>query len=86
MKSIRKAVPTDAKKAVPLIIDAIGDIAERMTGENEPLEIEKDYVIYLDVMIIHILIYIRILRKSTDNVAGQWSCIPERLHFNSIKI
>jgi len=41
MSVIRKAVPFDAEKVVPLIIDAIGDIAERMTGENEPLEIEQ---------------------------------------------
>ena len=41
MVDIRQAVPTDAEKAVPLIIDAIGDIAERMTGEVEPLEIEQ---------------------------------------------
>jgi ribosomal protein S18 acetylase RimI-like enzyme len=41
MANIRKAVQTDAEKAVPLVIDAIGDIAMRMTGENEPLAIEK---------------------------------------------
>ena len=41
MVVIRKAVPSDAEKAVPLVIDAIGDIAERMTGENEPLAIEQ---------------------------------------------
>jgi ribosomal protein S18 acetylase RimI-like enzyme len=32
---IRPAQPTDADKAVPLIIDAIGDIANRLTGETE---------------------------------------------------
>ncbi|WP_172372741.1 GNAT family N-acetyltransferase [Sporosarcina jiandibaonis] len=41
MTVIRKSVPSDAEKAVPLIIDAIGDIAKRMTGENEPLEIKE---------------------------------------------
>ena len=29
------------KKLFHLVIDAIGDIAERMTGENEPLKIEQ---------------------------------------------
>lgn len=33
--TIRQAQPTDAKNAAPLIIDAIGDIAKRMTGETE---------------------------------------------------
>ncbi|WP_347177936.1 hypothetical protein [Sporosarcina thermotolerans] len=32
---IRPAQPTDADKAVPLIIDAIGDIANRLTGATE---------------------------------------------------
>ena len=41
MVVIRQAVPTDAEKVIPLIIDAIGDIAERVTGEKEPLEIEQ---------------------------------------------
>jgi ribosomal protein S18 acetylase RimI-like enzyme len=33
--TIRQARPADAKNAAPLIIDAIGDIAKRMTGETE---------------------------------------------------
>ena len=32
---IRRAYPSDAENVAPLIIDAIGDIAERMTGEIE---------------------------------------------------
>lgn len=32
---IRKARPEDAEIAIPLIIDAIGDIAEQMTGEKD---------------------------------------------------
>lgn len=32
---IRKARPEDAEIAVPLIIDAIGDIAQQMTGEKD---------------------------------------------------
>lgn len=32
---IRPAQPADANNAVPLIIDAIGDIANRLTGETE---------------------------------------------------
>lgn len=39
--NIRKAKPSDAEKAVPLIIDAIGDIAERMTGETIPEKVEQ---------------------------------------------
>ena len=39
--NIRKAKPSDAEKAVPLIIDAIGDIAERMTGETDPEKVEQ---------------------------------------------
>lgn len=33
--TIRQAQPTDAIASAPLIIDAIGDIAKRMTGETE---------------------------------------------------
>ena len=32
---IRQAQPADAEEAAPLIIDAIGDIAKRITGETE---------------------------------------------------
>ena len=39
--NIRKAKPSDAKKAVPLIIDAIRDIAERITGETEAEKVEQ---------------------------------------------
>lgn len=38
---LRKATPLDAEKVVPLVIDAIGDIAKRMTGESEPEMIEQ---------------------------------------------
>ncbi len=38
---IRQATPADAEKAAPLIIDAIGDIAKRMTGEIEPKKIAQ---------------------------------------------
>ena len=41
MLVIRNSVPSDAEKVVPLVIDAIGDIAERMTGEKEPFAIEQ---------------------------------------------
>ena len=33
--SIRQAMPQDAKKIAPLIYDAIGDIANNLTGEQE---------------------------------------------------
>lgn len=33
--SIRQATPQDAKKVAPLIYDAIGDIANNLTGEQE---------------------------------------------------
>lgn len=39
--TIRQARPADAEKSAPLIIDAIGDIAQRMTGETEPEKIEQ---------------------------------------------
>lgn len=38
---IRKAQLTDAEKVAPLIVDAIGDIANRITGETEPDKIEQ---------------------------------------------
>jgi ribosomal protein S18 acetylase RimI-like enzyme len=41
---IRKAAPSDATIAVPLIIDAIGNIAEQMTGETEPKAVEKELI------------------------------------------
>ena len=41
MVVIRKSVPDDAKIVVPLVIDAIGDISKRMTGEQEPIKIEQ---------------------------------------------
>ena len=39
--TIRKATPSDAVKAVPLIVEAIGDIAKRLTGETEMDRIMK---------------------------------------------
>ena len=33
--TIRQAQPQDAHAVVPLIIDAIGDIAHRLTGEQD---------------------------------------------------
>ncbi|MDN4605878.1 GNAT family N-acetyltransferase [Sporosarcina highlanderae] len=38
---IRPAQPTDADKAVPLIIDAIGHIANRLTGANEEIVVTE---------------------------------------------
>ncbi|MER2088805.1 MAG: GNAT family N-acetyltransferase [Sporosarcina sp.] len=40
--TIRQAQPADATQAAPLIIDAIGDIAKRMTGETEWVKVEKE--------------------------------------------
>lgn len=40
--TIRQAQPTDATQAAPLIIDAIGDIAKRMTGETEWEKVEEE--------------------------------------------
>lgn len=37
---IRQAVPQDAPTAVPLIIEAIGDIAKRLTGESAPEDVQ----------------------------------------------
>jgi ribosomal protein S18 acetylase RimI-like enzyme len=44
MVSIRRAKPTDAKMAVPLIMDAIGNIAEQMTGETEIGAVEQEMI------------------------------------------
>ena len=41
---IRKAEPLDASVAVPLIIDAIGNIAEQMTGEQESVAVEREMI------------------------------------------
>jgi len=41
---IRKAVQADAPAAVPLIIDAIGNIAEQMTGETDPKTVEQELI------------------------------------------
>ncbi len=40
--TIRQAKLTDAELAAPLIIDAIGDIAKRMTGETEWDKVEQE--------------------------------------------
>jgi len=40
--TIRQAQPADAELAAPLIIDAIGDIAKRMTGETEWDKVEQE--------------------------------------------
>ena len=40
--TIRQAYPQDAKKVVPLIIEAIGDIANRLTGEQDPVAVERE--------------------------------------------
>lgn len=44
MVLIRKAKPTDAEVAVPLIMDAIGNIAEQMTGETNPIAVEHEMI------------------------------------------
>ena len=40
--TIRQARPEDAKKVVPLIVEAIGDIANRLTGEQEPAAVKRE--------------------------------------------
>lgn len=42
--NIRKAKPSDAKNAVPLIVEAIGDIAKRLTGETDWDRVEETLV------------------------------------------
>lgn len=42
--NIRKAKPSDAEKAVPLIVEAIGDISKRLTGEKEESKVEESLV------------------------------------------
>jgi len=41
---IRRAKPTDAEMAVPLIIEAIGEISEQMTGEKEPHAVQRELI------------------------------------------
>ncbi|MGB2991533.1 MAG: GNAT family N-acetyltransferase, partial [Paenisporosarcina sp.] len=41
---IRKARPADAESAVPLIIEAIGSIAEQMTGETDATAIQQELI------------------------------------------
>ncbi|MCL6572985.1 MAG: GNAT family N-acetyltransferase [Bacillus sp. (in: Bacteria)] len=41
---IRRANPEDAVIAVPLIIDAIGEIASQMTGETDPIAVEQELI------------------------------------------
>jgi len=43
--TIRQAQLADATQAAPLIIDAIGDIAKRMTGETEFEKVEEDLIV-----------------------------------------
>ncbi|MEG0448646.1 MAG: GNAT family N-acetyltransferase [Lysinibacillus sp.] len=40
--SIRQAHPQDVTTVVPLIIEAIGDIANRLTGEEQPAAITRE--------------------------------------------
>lgn len=42
--NIRNARAEDAHAAVPLIMEAIGDIAMQITGETEQLEVTKEFV------------------------------------------
>ena len=41
---IRKAIPADAEGAIPLIIDAIGSIAEQMTGETDSTAVQQELI------------------------------------------
>lgn len=43
--TIRQAHPQDSQAVVPLIIDAIGDIANRLTGEQEIEAIERELTV-----------------------------------------
>lgn len=42
--TIRRAQPQDAVVAVPLIIEANGDIADRLTGETTPTAVEQAFI------------------------------------------
>ncbi|QOV10037.1 GNAT family N-acetyltransferase [Viridibacillus arvi] len=44
MITVRNAELADGKFVAPLIIEAIGDIANRMTGETEPKAIESELI------------------------------------------
>ena len=41
---IRKATKEDAAQAIPLIMEAIGDISMQMTGETEEVAITKEFI------------------------------------------
>jgi ribosomal protein S18 acetylase RimI-like enzyme len=41
---IRKARPADSDIAVPFILEAIGNIAEQMTGETEPAAVKQELI------------------------------------------
>lgn len=41
---IRKAYKEDAAQAIPLIMEAIGDISMQMTGETEEVAITKEFI------------------------------------------
>ena len=70
---IRNARKEDAEEAVPLIMEAIGDISMQMTGETEETKITKEFDNYLKGQIIDIPIYIRILQKWKEKLLGS-SC------------
>lgn len=43
----RQATPMDAKQVAPLVIEANGDISNRLTGEVEPWKIEEEMAVLI---------------------------------------
>ena len=64
--TIRQAHPDDAQVAAPLILDAIGDIAKRITGETEWKKSCKVNVNYFVVSTTRILICTHTLLLRTE--------------------
>ena len=54
--TIRQAQPQDAHAVVPLIIDAIGDIANRLTGEHSAEAVMQELTVLFNEKTIDILI------------------------------
>ena len=83
---IRQAQPADAEDAAPLIIDAIGDIAKRITGETEwDLVKQGLYEFYLSARTTDTPISIHTLQNLLAKWWASWCYIQVRMPLGSIK-
>lgn len=68
--TIRNARKEDAQEAVPLIMEAIGDISTHLTGETEEVEITKEFVnLFTRTDNRHSYLYTYVAEKK-GNIAG----------------